>query len=311
MVSEFNLENFKIGIGVLAYKRKNTLLKILKILNELLISDIYVFLDKSPNPKLRSSIIANIKKINNNKIKIIIHSENIGLKQNWTFAYDYLFQKYDKAIILEDDIIIQKDFFKFMIYHLENKKKNIFFLSAYSPFNFIEYNHKKVFLSKRCCTWSQGTWKDVWIKFRNEEYNSEVLIKNYSNKIKLLKVGIDIIAIALQDYQKKINSIGLNFIWFCLKNNGFCLFPLKSLVSYEGFDENGTNHIENDGKMIKKNISINRSILKKHNPLIYNAKIDRKNIKSFNSNIFINLIIFLFPYNLLKIMQKIRKLIKY
>ena len=194
-----------------------------------------------------------------------------------------------------------------MIKNLNNRINNVLFITGYSPFLKDKINTNKVFLSKRICSWSQATWRDVWLKFKNHEYDSKKIVQSYKNKFLLSKTGIDLVGMVFQDYQKKINSFAVRTMWFLVKSKGYCLYPINNLVDYQGFDSLGTNHCEKDNRKIKKKIIVEKEILKTLDGISYNELIDKKNIDSYNSEKFINYIILIMPYFFIPILQKFNK----
>ena len=106
-----------LGIFVLAFNRVRHLKKVINALSKYTKKNekVYIFADNSKNESLKvNQVHEYIKGLNQKKFKTIIRDSNLGLKENWWRAYDFMFKKYDKVICLEDDILINKNFMPFM-----------------------------------------------------------------------------------------------------------------------------------------------------------------------------------------------------
>jgi len=91
-------------------------------------SELFIYSDAEKN--IEDKI--NVKKVRKildttkgfKKVKIIKRNINYGLSKNIIYGINDIFKKYDKAIILEDDIETGKYFLKFLNTSLKKYKKN-------------------------------------------------------------------------------------------------------------------------------------------------------------------------------------------
>lgn len=273
-----------IGIFVLAFNRLGHLKKVINALSKYTKSNevIYIFAD---NSNIKSSKVNEvhkyIQKLNPKKFKTIIRDKNLGLKENWLRAYDFMFKKYDKVICLEDDILINKNFMNFMREKLifYNNNKRVMSITGYaSPVKLPENYKYDIFFSQRSNTWSQASWKRVWKLFKKNKENNLNILLNKKNILKLSNGGDDIAHMFVQDYLRAVNSIQIWWAWNILKNNGLCINPVNSLVNNIGFDGTGTHY----NNRVKKSstINISKKNLKplKLKSIVYDDEIS----KSFN-----------------------------
>ena len=131
--------------------------------------ELYVFSDAPRNnhEKLKvQTIRKNIKKIKHfKKLKLIQRQKNMGLYKSIKSGLDYLFAKYEKVIVLEDDIQTNKHFLNYMTKGLEffNDRKYVGSISGYSFTDKFPKNHKESFyLGYRHSSWGWGTWRKIW-----------------------------------------------------------------------------------------------------------------------------------------------------
>ncbi len=245
-----SLNNDNIGICILAHNRlahlKKTLKSVIKYKNKK--DKIYIFLDVHSNKDLKKKILSskNVQKylanIRSNKILVLKTNNNIGPKKNWYRAYNYMFSIYKKVIILEDDIVIKKNFLTFMQYYLNRYEKNskIMSITGYSSYVELPRNYNyDCYLSNRSMSWSKATWKRVWIKFKKIKQDHGKIINNKKNIELLSSAGDDLVRTIKLDFLGFVNSFQVWWIWNIVKNNGLCINPLEDLVENIGFDGSG------------------------------------------------------------------------
>lgn len=217
---------------------------------------IYIFADnfKIKNNKdkinvklVRDEIIKFKKKNKNVFIKLL--KMNSGLYKNLTEGISIVLKKHSSVIVLEDDLVLDKNFLNFMHNSLEKfkNKKNILQISGYSyPINC--NSNDAYFLNLTSC-WGWATWSDRWrafIKFSKnkkliqEEYNniqydynkkSNFNVNGSYNYLKMLKKQIN----------SQFNSWGILFYLYSFHKNFLNLFPPSTLVENRGFDGSGSH----------------------------------------------------------------------
>jgi hypothetical protein len=105
---------------------------------------------------------------------------NLGCRERIISGLNWVFNKEEKAIILEDDCIPTNEFFNYMeilLDRYQNKKK----ISSICGTNFLSdsYDVQDSYLySKYCHVWGWGTWRDRWFKIDSELKNLEKIKKN-------------------------------------------------------------------------------------------------------------------------------------
>jgi len=246
-----SLTKSNIGIFILAYSRLTHLKKTIYALDNRLSKDdkIYIFCDNfsnDQNTKIVSKVKGVIKYLENlDKKRFIVtfRNEILGLRKNWHLAWSYMFNKFDKVVCLEDDIVINKNFLPFMKYYLNLYKNNprIMNISGFSTKMKIPKDYEyDCYLTKRSMSWGQGSWRRVWLKFEKQKQNHKNILKVKKNKKKLILAGgEDILRAMILDYWKIIESIQVWWIWNIIRNNGYCINPVGSLVKNIGFDGTG------------------------------------------------------------------------
>ena len=99
-------------------------------------------------------------------VHIIESNRNKGLANSIIDGVTEVIKKFDRAIVLEDDLIISKYFLNFMNRSLNQfKESKIFGLYQVIAQKFHIFKIiKKVYLSLRSSSWGWATWLDRWRK---------------------------------------------------------------------------------------------------------------------------------------------------
>ncbi|MBY7796584.1 glycosyltransferase [Vibrio fluvialis] len=195
--------------------------------------------DKEEVNKVRN-ILANISGFKS--IRITHREENYGLARNIMEGISEVFEKYDKVIILEDDIVTSPAFLNFINAGLNRYERDskVWHISGW---NFpIEYNvpHSAYFWRTMNC-WGWATWRNRWQHFSR---NPSQLIATW-DKDCIEKFNLD----GCQDFWSQVlanNKGSLNtwaVFWYAtiFKNKGLCLNPTHSYVYNIGNDGSGEN----------------------------------------------------------------------
>ena len=221
--------------------------------------------DKKKVQEVRKNL-NNFQKKNSNVV-IFFRNKNFGLKKNLTHGINQIITKYKKIIVLEDDLILSKDFFDFIEKNLNiyKDKKNVLSVSGYVPpkINNIKDYKFDNFFSHTPCSWGWATWIDRWKKFRP---NYSINNKNILKIKKVFKVS------SLENYYsfldinlKNKDLWAANWTYLSIKNKYLNSYPIISKISNIGFDGTGQGGFSEkyNHKLIdssKKNINLKKKI---------------------------------------------------
>lgn len=252
------------------YKRIITLKKVIKSLNEnelVYRNELYIFSDGPKNEsekiqikKLRSYLIK-IKGFK--KVKIFARKKNIGLASNIIEGVSKIIKAKKKVIVIEDDLILSKNFLQYMNDNLEKYKnqKKVWHISGWNwNFNFPKHKYDFFFMRYATC-WGWATWKNRWQYF---EKNPNKLIKSF-NKSKIEKFNLDnsynFWSQVIRNEKKIINTWAIFWYATIFVNKGLSINPVISQVRNIGNDSYSTN--------LKGNITISKKIFKDYVPKKY------------------------------------------
>lgn len=117
----------------------------------------------------------------------VFSDTNLGLPGRFLTALDEIFSKEERAIIIEDDCLVDLGFFQFAFKCLElyQSDDDVFIVSAHRPVSF-PGNTKAVF-DEVTRIWGWATWADRWKAFRESppvDLEDAALRKDLLNKVR-------------------------------------------------------------------------------------------------------------------------------
>jgi len=198
------------------------------------------------------------------EIKFQISKVNLGCKIGVTKAINWFFSNVNEGIIIEDDIVAHKDFYKFCQNLLEKYRddKRIWCISGSNNQDNIIRGSSSYFFSKIPLIWGWATWKDRWEKY-------DINMSNWP-EAKSTKIIENIFFDKLQkqyweDKWEILYKYGepdtWDYAWVftCVINNGLTIIPNKNLIMNIGFNENAyhtkwsrdLSKVESIGKVLK------------------------------------------------------------
>ena len=262
----------KTNIIIFAYNRPKNLKKNIKNLLNLKGRKFYFVLDghKSSDDRNKTEKVHQIvNKSKFKKKKILKFQNNIGVRNIFQKGLDWVFKFERKIIIIEDDVIIKKDFFDWADLLLEKHKNNkkISQISANNVNDKITKNKKNdFFISKYSNIWGWATWKDRWESYDN----------TFSKLNKILRSEKIFISKNEEKYWKK---------YFILHKKN------KKYGSWD-FAWTYTNFLKKRYSIVpKKNLSINTGLTSGTGQNPYKlAKLKLSNLKKNNKKINLNII---------------------
>ena len=262
-MNKINLK--KAPICLFVYNKRHLINKILNSLSRCIgFSEHKVFIfsdnfknykDKKSVDKVRNTLIK--FSIKNKNTSLIFRKKNFGLKKNITLGINEIILKYKRVIVLEDDLILSKNFLLYMNSSLNfyEKNKNVFSINAYIPKLSKEllrnYSYDNVFLYNPN-SWGWGTWYDRWKKFK-PHFKVDKNNKKRIKKIFSLSPNENYFSFLDINLSKK-DLWFANWIYASLINKKLNCFPIISKVSNIGFDGSGQGGVSKKYETsIKKN----------------------------------------------------------
>lgn len=234
-------------ILLFSYKRLDTLHQTVSALQQNYLakeSDLFVFSDAAKYP----DDTATIKKVRDylytidgfKSVTIQEASQNKGLAKSIIDGVTQVINEHSKVIVLEDDLVVSKNFLSYMNQCLDfySSNKSASNISGYSFDLKIQSDYPfDVFFNKRGCSWGWATWADRWLSI---DWN--LLKHQLPEEIKCIsQIGTDIPSLIDKYKKEKIDSWAV--IWNCHQflNKTYTVYPIVSKVSNIGFEINATH----------------------------------------------------------------------
>ena len=243
---------------IFTYKRADTLLTLVEsLLKNSLAATTTLFIfsdgsktesDKQPVEEVRDYIklIKGFK-----EIKYFFSETNLGLAASIISGVSKIFANAEAAIVLEDDLVVTSNFLIYMNMALERYRaeKKAFSISGYS-FNLTVPKNisDDAYFLNRGWSWGWATWKDRWdsIDWLITDYNE--FSNNASLKAGFNKGGSDLTGMLKKQMTGKLDSWAIRWFYAQFKTQGLTLYPVKSKVLNNGFDDRATHTIGAPGR---------------------------------------------------------------
>lgn len=189
--------------------------------------------DKSKISEIRNYITNNIDW--NCEVYTKLYKKNHGCRRAVSESITWFFNKEPEGIILEDDCLPSKSFFKFCDVLLSKYRDNkqIMHISGNSFVSNHVDNSSYHFLTIQHC-WGWASWSDRWVKYGTDltNYNKKNILK-ISNNPNVISYWENILN---KMKNGEIDSWAYQWAFKIIENNGLCINPSVNLVSNIGFD---------------------------------------------------------------------------
>lgn len=275
-------------------------------------SELFIFSDASRNSeeKIKVDLLREyLKTIDGfKKVTIIEAEKNMGLAKAVISGVTDIIEKYDKVIVLEDDLVTSKYFLKYMNEALDifEKRNDIWSISGYSPNIVIpnEYNDD-IYIVKRASSWGWATWKNRWVLNEWDISDYETFKKDKIKRRSFNETGSDMSPMLDDQMEGRINSWAIRWAYNQFIRNKCTVYPVKSLVKNIGNDLSGTHtSITN-----KYDVILSDNIVKLNLSIKINDEICSNFRKFYNLTIWGYVAIIIKKIGLYKQVRKIRNTI--
>lgn len=211
-------------------------------------SDLIIFSDGARSKKYDYQVqdvrnyIKNIKGFKN--IKVYLRDKNYGLSANIISGISKVFKKYDTAIILEDDLILNKYFLNYMNDGLKKYKNKKCVASIHGYVYPIKFKKKfpKYFFLRGADCWGWATWRRGWEKFNA---NGRELLKKIDKKDLKKEFNFnnsyDYYEMLKKQISGKNDSWAIRWYASAFLENMITLYPSNTFVKNIGIDGSGTH----------------------------------------------------------------------
>ena len=251
-------------------------------------SELIIFSDGPKNQSDIKKIIhirEYLKKIKGfKKIYIKERKTNYGLSKNIIDGVSEILKKFKKIIVIEDDLVVNRYFLKYMNRGLTlyQRNKNVASIHGY-VYPIKDINNKiqsNTFFIKGADCWGWATWKRAWIQF---DSNGKKLLRKLINKKKIKEFNFnnnyDYFKMLLDQVNNKNDSWAIRWYASCFLKNMYTLYPVKTFVKNIGLDNTGQNSKFDLLNLGNKGFSKTHYNIKKEK--VFESQIARKMFEDF------------------------------
>jgi hypothetical protein len=177
-------------------------------------------------------------------INVIEREKNHGLANSVINGISEVLATHDRAIIVEDDLLLSPVFLKYMNNALERYVTidRVMHIAAYM-YPIDSSNLPETFFFRAASCWGWGTWRRAW---RGFEPNVHALIEKFDTNMRLrfnINGTYGFWDTLLMQEQGRIDSWAIRWYASVFLNDGLCLHPSISMVRNHGTDGSGTHSI--------------------------------------------------------------------
>jgi hypothetical protein len=238
-------------IVLFCYKRLGTLIQTIDSLrlNDIAAkSDLIVFSDGPKNNietnqiKLIRQYLRTVNGFQN--VQIHCSPKNTGLAKSVINGVSRVIRKHHKVIVMEDDLLVTKNFLKFMNKALDlyENDQRIWSVSGFTPNIKVpsKYPHD-IYIGPRPSSWGWGTWKDRWdlVQWDNTYYRR--VLHDKRERKRFNKSGNDLSHMMIRTLNSELDSWAVKWVYHHNKYNSFSVSPVHSMVKHIGAGELATH----------------------------------------------------------------------
>lgn len=247
------MKNRPAAIILFAYNRTEELRQTLEALLKCIGIEehsIFIFCD---GPKNESDIgkIYQVKKYlksfeDQKSIRIQYSESNKGLAKSIIEGVYHVFQDNESVIVLEDDLIVSKNFLLFMNQTLDfyREEQIVYSITGYSPtLTNVKFDKEDIYFTPRANSWTWGTWKNRWEKVDWEVTSYKSFKYNLFEQWRFTKGGIDLPGMLRNQMNGKINSWAIRWVYHQFLNQQVTVYPKVSKVKCIGINQRASNTI--------------------------------------------------------------------
>ena len=175
-------------------------------------------------------------------VTLHLSEKNKGLANSVIAGVTEVINKYEKAIVLEDDLILSDNFLNFMNDALDWYKNDASLFSVCGYTVPIQTNENvDVYFTGRGSSWGWATWKDRWqkIDWAMSDYNE--FKKDKAAQKRFNRNGSDLSKLLRLQMEGKRNSWAIRWAYAQFKLQAYTVFPVVSKVANDGFGGNATH----------------------------------------------------------------------
>jgi len=184
--------------------------------------------------------------------------KNLGCRRRVSSGLDWVFENVEEAIILEDDCLPSRSFFRFCQELLGRYRYNsmIMHIAGTNSHFGRKFGEASYFFSRYNLVWGWATWRRAWRHYDVDMKSFPAFKKSraldsilYTQKER--KSRMDVYA---RVYENRIDTWDYQWHYATRINNGLAIHPNVNLIQNIGFGEDAT-HTKVDSRKVSENLA--------------------------------------------------------
>ena len=245
-------------------------------------SELYIYCDafRIDSSNEEKSLIIQTRQIVQNesrfkRISIVNQGVNKGLAHSIIDGVSEVLMKQDRVIVLEDDILPEKGFLRYMndALNMYESNQEIGCIHAWNYTFNRNTIRQSTFLLKGADCWGWGTWRRAWDLFEinGEKLRNEILKQNLTDSFNRNNTH-GFLNMLNEQIIGKNNSWAIRWHASLFLANKFCLHPTYPIVKNIGLDGSGTHcDVEDFIQLTTKKIKLTKHTEFKENIDFFNS----------------------------------------
>jgi len=243
-------QEFKTPIAIFTYNRPHHTRQVLESLFQCKRLDeckLFIYCDGPKHPDQVENVITTQKVVqlyaDKMDSEVTIQEKNIGLACSIVSGVTDLCNRFGRAIVIEDDLIVSPSFIDYMLLALDrySNEERVYQISGFM-FPIDCSTHQDSFFLPFTTTWGWATWDRAWKKF---DWNASGYQKLLSDRDTRNRFNLDGVYpyydMLINRFSGKNDSWGILWWYAVFSAGGLILYPSKTLVINRGFDGTGTH----------------------------------------------------------------------
>jgi len=168
------------------------------------------------------------------EVKTLLRDKNLGCKYAVSSAVDWFFDNVEEGIIVEDDCLPNKSFFRYCENLLEKYRDNLRIMHIAGA-NVIrqKFDKDSYYFNRIMHCWGWASWRRAWKHYDVEMENFDAnVVKQLSDNPTIQNYWYEVFN---ETKNNKIDTWDLQWWYAILKNNGLCANTNNNLVKNLGF----------------------------------------------------------------------------
>lgn len=185
-------------------------------------------------------------------------SSNMGCKNRIISGLDWVFSKEEKAIIIEDDVVVSHSFFRFAQEILDKYSDVEEVMMVTSGNGVTSYKNDADYLfSRNCSIWGWATWRRAWEKNDGNltnwpKYKKEKVLYQFYDERAARKYERGVESV----YRGELNTWDYGWLLAKAINKGYEVVPRVNMVRNVGIEtEEATHNSKIDIELVSNDIS--------------------------------------------------------